>query len=420
MDWYYYNLSHLSMSSFLSDYAIVTNGNEIPKIFHTWAGFSCLSHLVGPRVWTTQGFYKVYANMYVVLVGSPGVKKTQALRFAQRIVTKAAHVAQAPSSITKEAIIKLMGEKDSRCKGVYKYLDHAINFSQLAIFASEFINLLNAGGNPIGMIDFFTEVWDSVDTGYQDTTKNKGDYAIERPYISILACMTDATIKNLIAQKVVSAGMTRRCLFVTGKSSEVSVPFPEVTQAQIDALHRCVGHAHTLNQLCGEFQWTPEARREYEVWYHSNTMRRNKEPNEILQQFLQTKPELVIKLAMIHQLADHDPALVINAESVTTAIKEITAVEMGGPALFEGTGRNPLSAVASEIERHIVQSPQPITQKSIYLRFHKDATTQEIDMLLETLRRMDKIKGYGRDVKGVRINYYTSFELYARLPESER
>ena len=51
-------------------------------------------------------------------------------------------------------------ERRNKLTKVYKWEDKPVRYSQLSIFANEFVNLLNSGGNPIGMIDLFTDVWD--------------------------------------------------------------------------------------------------------------------------------------------------------------------------------------------------------------------------------------------------------------------
>jgi len=378
------------MSNFLADYGIMTQGNEIPRIFHAWAGLSCLSHLIGPRVWADQGMFRVYPHMYIVLTGPPGGSKSTAMRFAQKIVSKFDHIALAPTSSTKEMIIKTMGMPDSECARVFKYQDKPVKYSQLSIFSSEFINLINAGGNPNGMIDFFTDIWDRVDDGYKDATKNKGSFDIIRPYISILACMTDDTVKNLINQRIVSGGMTRRVIFVYGEEITEAVPFPDVTPVQQEAIVRLIEHGERLKDTAGPFEWTDSGRKTYISWYKSNHQRRHNEPDKILAQFLSTKREYVIKIAMLLQLAKYPISLVLDSAVIEEAVELLSLVERGGSLLFEGAGRNPMSPVAMAIERHLAVALQPVPVKQLYLNHRADATIQEIDMILESLRRIDK------------------------------
>ena len=64
--------------NFLDAYKIFAQGNEASPLFHEWAGINVLSAAVSRRVFFDQNYFKIYANMYVVLVGEPGDKKTTA------------------------------------------------------------------------------------------------------------------------------------------------------------------------------------------------------------------------------------------------------------------------------------------------------------------------------------------------------
>lgn len=379
--------------SFLSDYAVVTSGNEVPRVFHAWAGISCLSHAVGRQVWFDRGAVPtVYANMYLVLVGPPGVKKTTALNIAYTMIEELGGIPIAPASITKEAMIKMMGEEGSPCLKVFKHNDKPIRYSQLAIMASEFVNLINAGGNAISMIDFFTDVWDRPGRVYRDTTKWKGDFTIVGPYVSVLACMTDATAQNLLSQKIISAGMTRRCLFVHATTPGKPIPRPVIKPEQKDAWKRCVDHLRAIRLAeGGQFSETDEAKSIYDTFYFDNDANKQKEPSSIKAEFMQTKPEYVIKLAMMLALSDDPTTLTITADHYRNAIDLVTMHEDGSKLLFEGTGRNELSPIATEIVRMVELDPNPIMVKVINLHFLKHATIQQQELVIDNLIRTDQV-----------------------------
>ena len=104
------------MNTFLQNYAIVTDGNECPQLFHHWAGLSCLANFAGRRFfhrWGVAG--NIYPHMYLLFVGDPGVKKSTAMNIAHGLVKKVGDIEILPSSMTKEAICQWMGKKNSPC-----------------------------------------------------------------------------------------------------------------------------------------------------------------------------------------------------------------------------------------------------------------------------------------------------------------
>jgi hypothetical protein len=162
----------MSQDSFLSHYLSYSECNESPKEYHTWAALSTLSHLIGPRVWTYMGGHlNWFPNLYVFLVGRPGSMKTTSMRQAQKLIQNFPAIAHAPTSASKEAIVEMMKGDDSPCHGTYIHEGKKISYKQLAVFASEFVSLLNASGNAPGMIEFLTEIWDSTGQQYWEYFK---------------------------------------------------------------------------------------------------------------------------------------------------------------------------------------------------------------------------------------------------------
>lgn len=377
-------------STYLEDYAILTSGNEAPVKFHRWAALSTLSHAVGRKVWTDWGILgKIFPHLYLIFVGDPGIKKSTAMNIAKQLVINLKDIPIAGESITRESMTQMLGDGNSRCAKVYKWEDKPVKYAQLSIFANELVNLLNSGGNPIGMIDFFTDVWDQE--VFRVETKNKGTDVIMNPYISILGCLTPETIRTLMAQKVISGGMTRRCIFVMGDKSAFPVAFPEVTPEQHAARERINKYLLEVKALAGKFVWEPEARDYFEQWYNQNFERKRNETDIVLNRFLETKPELVIKVAMLIALGRDLATLRVTAENLEAAVHLLTESEMTGPYLFAGTGRNELSPIAVNLLRILEIETMPVTKKNIYKMFHKDATTKELDEVLDHLIRTEQI-----------------------------
>ena len=63
----------------LADYLEFQSGNEVNENYHIWSAISALSALVSRRIWVNQGYFKIFGNLYVVLLGPPGNGKTTAM-----------------------------------------------------------------------------------------------------------------------------------------------------------------------------------------------------------------------------------------------------------------------------------------------------------------------------------------------------
>lgn len=388
--------------SFLRDYTQFAGGNESPSIYHTWAGLSAIGNFLSRKVWTEMGYFEIHPNMYVLLVGDPGIKKSTAMKLSQRLVIEVGDREIAPASITKEALMLHMGKKDSPCQLVFeKSPGIAKDVRHLCIYANELVTLLNAGGNPMGMIDLLTDIWDM--DPYKNVTKNKGSDIIPGPFVSILGCMTPEVMHNLLFQQIISGGFTRRCIFVFADRNEKPVPRPELTQAQKDAWDRCVAKGRELLQWQGAFTWSDEFNEVWIKWYEKNFIAAENSESLVMQGFYRSKAEYVLKLMMLITASESDDSMVLEPPAFHAALAFLEQIEPMLPRIFENTGRNELSPIAGAIERKIISKDEPMKVKTIYAMFYKDATQQEIDGILDHLIKTEQIKAAQITVGGTPV-----------------
>src|SRR5215831_12020017 len=143
--------------SFISDYLEFTSNTESPTDYHKWACMSALSVLAGRRFWFRLGPITYYPNLYVVLVGHPGVKKSSALDRAKDIVRAVDCCPIAATQATKEFLAKAMSAEKFKGKKFFKNGDKIEEYNQYAIFATELTQFIAV--NPMGMLDFLTTVY---------------------------------------------------------------------------------------------------------------------------------------------------------------------------------------------------------------------------------------------------------------------
>lgn len=401
------------MPTFLELYGKLSAGNEAPRIFHMWAGLSIISSIMGRQVWLPRGNVPpVHLNMYVIFTTPPGTKKTTAMLIAKDFIRSLKEIPMAGSNVTKEQMIVTMDTtKDSSpCRRAFKWRGKTITYSHYCIFSSEFINQINAGFNPIGMIDFFTDVWDAKEIS--DETKNKGCYKVENPFVNLLGCMTDYTAKNLNTQKIVSAGMLRRCLFVLAEDSGIDIPRPELmwTPEQDEIRIELTERAKALRFVQGEFNWTPEANAFWTQLYLDNGRKKRAETNPIKKEFYQTRPEYIQKVAMLLQLSDDPTTLVLTAENLAIATKLISEVEDGSAILFEGSGRNELSAIGHEIARTCESAKAPIFEKILFKAHMQNLSWMEFTQIVDDMIRIGRLRR-------VEISKGASTMIYITTPQ---
>lgn len=381
--------------TFLDHYLNYSTSNEAPLIYHKWAALSALSHLIGPRVWTHMGGALThYPNMYILLTGNPGVMKSTAMKQAERILKLGGGVTIAPTAASKEAISQLMGRKDSPCLKTYLDKDEKITYSQLAVFSEEIVSLLNAAGNANITVEFLVDIWGRVDNAYEELFKNTQGASIKRPYLSILACLTPETLKSLVTSKVVSSGMSRRCLFIHANLNGEPHAFIEVSDDQQNSWEQCASHARSLSTIVGSFEWDPDAREAYQSWYVPFKKRIGEVQSSVLQRFYQSKAEYTIKVSMLLGIAQMPPLLRHSKKNFLDALQMVTEVERGACMLFDTAGRNELAEITADVEGWLRDHPTEHPEAHLITIFFKNLQrpAEEMRIILEQLERTKKIK----------------------------
>lgn len=373
--------------SFITDYLKTTENTESPFEYHVWSMLATLSTLAGRRFWFPFGPYVYYPNLYVVLVGDPGITKSSAMGRAKGIIRVANTCPVAATQITKEALtLKMSSTVDGTPKKVpfigqrfFVYKDQKVEYNQYAIFATELVDFIAV--NPQGFLDFLTAVWDEPIIEVE--TKNKGCDYVAGPYITLLACMTPEKLKGYMKLSILTGGFARRAAFVYAANGNI-VPIPSYTEEQKVAEQRCIEFAKRVQSRSGIFGWTDECREFYTAWYYDNTAKqRDRSPST--RGWFKSKGEMLFKLSMLIAIAEESP-LVIDLPHYKLALRFCEMVEKNLDRVFEGTGINPNAAAASQISRMLEAMDKPMPRKHIEAMFFDQATS--LNELRDTIQHL--------------------------------
>lgn len=351
----------------LEDYQIYAAGDEAPPAFHIWCGLSLLSACMGPNIWLDMGKFNIQPNLYILLVGPPGLRKSTAKDVAQHLAKDIGNIPCLPDTSTKEAVVASLSAEKSRHRMVYKWNDQPRYYTKACIFSDEFVNLVACGGDPLGWIQFLTRVYSPTPVFDADTI-SRGKTEMPYPYIHLLGCMTPELTSSLISQGALSGGFSRRTLYIYSNEPGPAVPFPQLTQEQKDAKQRVIARAREVQKLQGSFVLEGDAKEIYVEWYHRNYAATRVAPTQAVTNFMQSKPNQMLKLAMIHHMSSHND-FIFTREDLHFAIKHIEIAQEHIDLVFSSVGRNPhaatISGIVAFVDQHTVNPPYYLTEKRI-------------------------------------------------------
>src|SRR6185312_1881967 len=165
--------------------------NEAPMIFHRWSFLSILSAWLGRRYHFPFGHNNINCNMYVMLMGEAGSRKTTAINQATKLLKQAGYDKISGSKTTKEKFLQtLSGETDiEKAEDVldtnlFSGLEGDQEDKEMFISAEEF-NIFVGNGN-LEFLALLGTLWDFEGPFKNDVKNSKSDY-IYNPTISMLA-----------------------------------------------------------------------------------------------------------------------------------------------------------------------------------------------------------------------------------------
>ncbi len=372
------------MSNFFAFYDDYVKSTEPPPNFHAWSAMGAISALLGKKCFIPQGHFTVFPNLYIVLVGDPGTRKSTAMNIAKRLVRLVPQVPIAPESSSREAMIDSMA--DSKVVATMNNKD--VSYWQNSAFATEMQEFL--GGKHINqaMVGFLTAIWD--EPIFKERTRKGGEVIIHNPYFSLLGCCTPEWMNTKLKQDVITDGFSRRTIFALESELNTLNPWPESTPEQIENLAKLEIEVNRIFDITGLFTLTKEAREYYDYRYiHTREESKNFSPK--VQNYFSSKHILALKLGMCLS-AGIDSRRVISSEVIKLAFKFLEQSERSLDAVFSGVGRNELKAHADRIYARIADAgSKGITQRELLATSYDDVNMIEFNEILEILQKQGRV-----------------------------
>lgn len=295
-----------------------TSELESPRRYFYFAGLSVLSAVAGRKMWLDRGgAYKLYPNIYVMLVGPSGIKKGLPVRVAEKLVSelKTTKVISGRSSV--QAIIEHLGHQTMNTDGSLQKTAAAF------IVSGEFSQSI------LDDAQAFTILTDLYDSQWKDEYTNllkAGKSILKEVYLTMLSASNQVHLHSVIGQRDIQGGFIARTLFVNEEHRNKKNALVR-QQARID-YEELTKHLKVINTLSGEFHYTDAAADFYENWYEEyepdgedNTGTNNRLPDTVL------KVAMLISLSrgfdMLLTIEDLEQAITV-CMSCAQSTREIT------------------------------------------------------------------------------------------------
>jgi hypothetical protein len=386
-------------------YLDFTSGHEGTQKLQKWSILSVLAAAMERKVWLDRGYYTLFPNLFVFIVGKSGLlKKSTSTAIAVNMLREIKGPKLMSERVTAAALIKQLQGAGRQ----FRFDGHVIRQSPLFIYASELaVFLEEVFGSIQELLTTFYDCQpnDSSKPWIYDT-KTQQKTKIYGPCLNMLGATTKAWMRKCIPAQEMEGGFTSRVIFVIENEAPKNlVAWPAVDADARDKRSRIVEDLQQVAQMTGPMTPTDDARAVFKTWYEFH-MREvipgNHDPKFI--GYYARKGDHILKLAMVRSAARSDDRI-ITAEDIRWAGKELEDLEPDLRAAFEGVGGNPVGEVLYEI-RNYVRARRVVTHAELLKSFSKDIPGWQINALLKDLVQMGEIEEDQQPIDDVMVKCF--------------
>jgi hypothetical protein len=375
------------LKSFL-DYA---EQAESPIDYLRWVGLATISGAAQRKIYMDMELYYVMSNMYIILVGPPGSKKSTAIRQGRKLLQKIPSIALSSDAPSVAGIM----EEFTDLKQVNK--EH----QSLNAFVYELSSLYENAKET--MNGFLTAIYDG-DSDYIKRTRVGGKEHIPFPWLNLVAGTTPSWLGDNLSKSAIEGGLVAREIHVYSGERILKTPRPKPSPRLAKLKEDLVHDLAHISELRGEFRFDDDAGRWYDLWYmDADTPAYREMVGPYISRFprvsdnrtsgyYERKAIHLIKVAMAVSLAQKDE-LVLTLSDLQIALALLESVEEGMARAFSSVGGNTYANDLERIRAQIRAAGKAGLSYSeiVSANFHM-LELRMIDATLESLEAMGVVK----------------------------
>jgi len=381
-----------NLDNWLRAYMEYTLDTESPSCYHYWTGCSLIAAITRRQICLNFNMFKIYPNIYVILVGPAGGRKSIATGIGMALAENAG-IRKFSDKITAAALIKDLSNAIEKKISVTENGGQEVEIvSPVMIYASELGVFLGHDAYGSGVIADLTDLYDCP-TRWEKKTISREAETVQGPFINFLAASTTQTLKDVLPQGAVGQGFTSRILFVWGSGRRQRVPIPTWSTGHEMLQKNLVADLKHIGNLKGTFQFSDDGFKAYKKFYMEHPEPEEEYDDERLRGYGSRKDIHILKLAQIHSLADKDP-LIITEVDIAKAIEAVVWLDEGLPNVFAGHGTATNSQDVIRVFRQIEAATARfgyVSYPELLKRNYSYCNAQEFASVLDTLMQSNAV-----------------------------
>lgn len=371
-----------------------TENTEPPPIYRRWSAISAIASVMQRKCSISIGLETWFPNLYVVLVGDSGVKKSTAMRPARKLLERTG-VELAAEAVTREGLIRRL--KRSGINPRYDASRKAMCMdSSLTVHSSEFAVFLNRNNNQL--LDDLSDWYDCADHWkYEPKTKELVD-EITNVWVNIIGATTPTLLQSLLPIEAIGGGLTSRILFIfANKENGKLVPMHFKTPEESELEEMLFEDLDNIKLLSGDFQMTEDF---VDKWIEWSIYQDQNPPfqDPRFAGYITRRRVHVIKLCMVLHIS-YSNEFILTGKDLENSIELLENTETKMPLSLRGVGRSDSAMIIDQLMR-LISNKKVIRFGEVVRRMYHDADEFTLKKAIVALESMKfcKVEQSGKDI----------------------
>jgi len=360
-------------------------------LFRKWAGIFTVAAAMEMKTYLRTSS-NLYPNLYVFIVGNPGVGKNRIIRVAKRYMNELPEFHFAPTSLTGASLVDTLAASK---RFIPRLPDPAIEYNNTVITAEELTAFMHKYDDEmVGLLSAFYD----PDPYAQSRRGRDIKIKIDHPQVNLMSGTTPSNLIQLMPDSAWDQGFTSRVILVHSDERIIGDDFAFAARELDNGL---VNDIKMIGALAGEFKVTQEYRDAVNNW------RALGEPPVVnhpkLLHYKTRRRVHLYKLSMV-SAADKSDVLLLTKDDFNRAMGWLLEAESTMPDIFTAGGTGTDSRALDEITHYINISDKGdgISEHKIVAFARTRVPAHTILRVIEILTASGQIFAKGIDKHGSR------------------
>jgi len=355
--------------------------SEPPASFHRWSAISMIGALLGRQCYLPFGHSRIYPNQYIMIMGSPGTRKSSAINIATKLLRMTGYKKFSSDRTSKERFLMDMSSVPET-NDIDELLDLTTDEPAATYVAiGEFTDFIGQGN--MEFVTMLTNLWDCPES-YTNPKIHGKSVEVSKPVVNILGGNTAQGFTLAFPPEALGNGFLSRLIFVHGETTGRKITFPKAPDEMIEAM--LVERLVAIRQNCkGEFKIHRDAEAVFDRIYNEAV----ELDDNRFKHYSTRRLTHLLKLSMI--LAVTDLRMEISKADALKANALLYYTERKMPKALGEFGKSRYSDISNTILDILNHSKKPLTSNDIYKK-----VSQDIGKMSELLEVMKNLQHAGK------------------------